>query len=62
MSILNATHREPVRSVAVAHEGTAAVEVEEVGVGANNRTAPIVAEGTDTIERTTAAVAAARHG
>lgn len=62
MSILEATHRESARSVAVEHVGNAAVEEEVARVSATNRTAPIVAAGTDTVERTIAAEAVARHG
>lgn len=49
-------------SVEVDHVGIAAAEVEVAGAGAINRTAPIVAVGTDSVERTIAEVAAARHG
>ena len=59
--MLEATHRGPIRSVAVVHVGIAAAEAEEVGVGAINRTAPIVAGGPHTAERTSAVVAAARQ-
>ena len=62
VSILEATHREAVRSVVVEHGGIAAAEAEVARVSATNRTAPIVAEGTDIGERTIAAVAVARHG
>ena len=62
MSILEATHRDSVRSVVVGHVGIAAVEVEEVGAGAINRTAPIGAVGTNNEERTIAEVAVASHG
>ena len=61
MSILEATHREPVRSVVVAHAGIAADEAEVEGEGAINRTDPVVAVGTDIAERTTAVAAAASH-
>ncbi len=61
-SILEATHREPARSAVAVHAGTAAAEAEAAGVGANNRTAPIVAVGPHMVERPRAAVAAARHG
>ena len=62
MSILEATHRESVRSVVVDHVGIAAAEGEAARVSATNRTAPIVAVGTDIVERTIAAAAVARHG
>lgn len=62
MSFLEATHREPARSVVAEHAGSAAVEVEEAGVGAINRTAPTEAEGTHMVERTKAEVAVAGHG
>ena len=61
MSILEATHRAPVRSVAAAHEGIAAAEVEVARASATNRTAPIAADGTDIEERTIAVAAVARH-
>ena len=47
MSILEATHRVPVRSVVGAHIGIAAVEVEVARIGAANRTAPIAAAGSE---------------
>ena len=62
MSIHEATHRAPECSAVVDHAGIAAEEDEEVGVGAINRTAPIVAVGPHTEERTIAVAAAARHG
>ncbi len=62
MSVLEATHRESERSVTVVHDGIAAVEVEDVGVGAINRTAPIAAAGPHIVERTIAVVAVASHG
>ena len=62
MSILKATNRESVCSEAGTHEGNAATEGEAARSGAANRTAPIVAVGTDIAERTIAAEAAARHG
>ncbi len=62
MSILNATHRESVRSVVGVHVGIAAEEAEVARIGAANRTAPIVAVGTDLEERTITAAASARHG
>ena len=61
MSILEATHRASVGSVEVVHVGSAAEEEEAARVSATNRTAPIVAAGTDIVERTIAVVAAARH-
>ena len=60
--ILKATNRESVSSVVGVHVGIAAIEVEVAGIGAANRTTPIVAVGTDIIERTIAVVAVARHG
>ncbi len=60
--ILEATHREPERSVVVAHVGSAAAEGEVVGEGAINRTAPIDADGTHIEERTIAGVAVASQG
>ena len=63
MSVLEATHRDPACSVNAVHAGIAAEEVEVVGVGAINRTAPIEADGPHKAERTiVAVVAAARHG
>ena len=41
--------------------GIAAIEVEVAGIGAANRTRPIEADGTDTVERTIAVIAVARH-
>ena len=61
MSILEATHRGPVRSVVADHVGIAAEEAEAEGEGAINRTAPIGAEEPNSVERTIAAVAVARH-
>ena len=62
MSILEATHRGPVCSVAGIHAGTAAAEGEAARTGTTNRTAPVAAAGTDIVERTNAVVADARHG
>ena len=60
MSILNATHRESVRSALVVHEGIAATEAEVARKVADNRTAPIEAVDPDNVERTIG-VADARH-
>lgn len=60
--ILKAAHRVSVCSVVGIHVGIAAIEVEVARIGAANRTAPIVAVGTDIVERTIAVVAVARHG
>ena len=62
MSILKATNSAAESSGAGVHVGTAAIEVEEERIGAANRTAPIAAAGTETVERTTTAAAVARHG
>jgi hypothetical protein len=62
VSILKATHRDAECSGVVAHAGTAAVEVEVARVGKDTRTAPVVADGTDTAEQTIAAAAVASHG
>ena len=62
MSILEATHRGPVCSIAGVHAGIAAKEVQEARIGTAYCTAPIVAEGTDIEERTRAEDAEARHG
>ncbi len=59
--VLKAAHREAERSVVDAHVGIAAVEAEVARIGTTNRTAPTDAVGTDIVERTTAAGAAARH-
>ena len=59
--ILEATHRPSACSVVVVHVGIAAAEAEEARVSATNRTAPIEAAGTDMEERTSTAVAVARH-
>ena len=62
VSILKAANREAGCSVAVAHAGIAAIEVEGAWAGTTNRTAPIEAVGPDSAERTTVAEAVARHG
>ena len=62
MSILEATNRESVRSEGDVHVGTAAAEEEAARFSAINRTAPIVAIGTDIDEQTIGNVAFARHG
>ena len=59
--ILEATHRVSVCSAVAEHGGIAAAEVEDARVSATNRTAPTVAEGTDSVEQTIAVVAVARH-
>ena len=62
MSILKATNGESVRPVAAEHVGIAAAEVQAARTGTANRTAPIVAVGTDIAERTIAEVAVACNG
>ncbi len=62
VSILKATNRESVRSAVGIHSGSAATAAEVARIGAANRTAPIDAVGTDTVERTIAVEAVARHG
>ena len=62
VSILKATNSVSVCSVVGVHVGIAAIEVEVARIGAANRTAPIVAVGTDIVERTITVVAVARHG
>ncbi len=62
MLILNATNRAAVRPIEGEHNGIAATEVEVARIGTANRTTPIVAVGTDIVERTITAVAAARRG
>ena len=61
-SILNTTYRVSGCSTAGEHVGTAATEAEEASSRAANCSTPIAAEGTDRVERTTGAAAAARHG
>ena len=61
MSVLKATHRESVSSIVAVQVGIAAAEVEVVGEGAKNRTAPIVAVGPHKVERTIAEAAVARQ-
>ena len=51
-----------VSSAAGEHAGIAAIEVQEARTSTANRTAPIVAVGTNIEERTTAEDAEARHG
>ena len=48
--------------MAGAHEGIAAIEEQVARISTANRTAPIEAEGTNIVERTIAAAAAARQG
>ena len=60
--IFYATHRESVRSRAGAHVGNVDIEVEVSSIRAANCTAPIVADGTDIVERTKAVTTEARHG
>lgn len=60
--ILKAPNRAPDRSEVGIHAGIAAIEVEVARTGTANRTAPIVAVGTDIEERTIAVVAVARQG
>ena len=62
MLILKATHRESECSVVGSHAGIAAIEAEVARIGAANRTAPIESAGTDSVERTKAEEAEARHG
>jgi len=59
--ILKTTNREPISSVVGVDVGIAAIEVEVAGIGAANRTRPIVAVGADIVERTIAVFAVARH-
>ena len=49
--VFDATHRETERPSVGVHVGIA-IEVEGASIHTINRTAPIVAEGTDTDERT----------
>ena len=48
--ILYATHSASICSYGGVHEGIAAAEAEVARIGATNRTAPIVAGVTDTVE------------
>jgi len=57
--IIEATNRVSVRSIVDVHVGIAAIEVEVASIRAANRTTPIVAVGTDIVERTIAVVAVA---
>ena len=59
--ILAATHRVPVRPVAAEHIGIAAIEAQASGVRAIYRARPVEAARTNSAERTTDAVAVARH-
>ncbi len=61
-SILKATHRDSVGSVAGEHVGTATTEAQEASICTANRTTPIEAVGTYRAKRTIAEVAEARHG
>ena len=60
VSILKAANRASECTVVAANAGNAAIEDQEVGVGAINRTTPIVAA--EKAERTTVAAAAACYG
>jgi hypothetical protein len=60
--ILKATNRVSVCPIVGVHAGIAAIEEEVASICAANCTAPIVAVGTDIVERTIAVVAVARHG
>ena len=62
MSILKAAHRESACSEVDVHAGIDATEEQVVRIDTRNRTAPIVAIVTDSVERTSADVAVARHG
>ena len=62
VSILNATNRESVGSSVIGIEKLNAVEVEGDRRYIINCTAPIVAAGTDSVERTITVAAAARYG
>ena len=54
MSVLKATNSKSECSVVAAHVGTAGAEEEVARTGTANRTAPIVADGPDTVEQTIA--------
>ena len=64
LSILKAAHRASACSAAevAAHAGRAAIEEQALRTATINRTAPIVANGTDIAEQTIAVAAVARHG
>ena len=62
VSILKTTYSESVRPIVGVHAGIAATEVEEPSRRAANRTTPIAAAGTDTVERTIGPAAEARQG
>ena len=59
--ILDATNRHPVGSVEGDHVGSAASEVQGLGVYATYRTGPIEAEDAHIVDPTIAAVVAAGH-
>ena len=62
VSILKATHSDSARSRVGGNVGIAAVEEEVARIGgATNHTAPIIADGTEIVERTIVEGAAARH-
>ena len=61
MSVLEAADGESERAAAAAHEGTAAIEGQAPRERTICGTRPIVADGANIEERTTAAVAGARH-
>ena len=60
--ILNAANREAESTVADAHTGIAAEEVQAARVSATNGTTPVDAAGTNIAERTTTAAAVAGCG
>ena len=62
VSILKATNRDAACPEAGVHAGIADIEIQVARIGTANRTTPIVAAGTNTVERTIAAAAEARHG
>ena len=60
MSVLKAANRAPVCPAAGVHVGTEAAEAQAARIGTANRTAPILAVGSNIVERTIPVVAVAR--
>ena len=60
--ILNATNREPERSIVGEHAGNVGMEGDVAGTRTTLRTGPIVAGQTDTLKLTIAEDAEARQG
>ncbi len=62
VSILKAANRSTVSTIVAAHEGKAPIKVQESRVSAIYGTRPVVAAGTNTVERTSAVAAVACYG